>query len=77
MDIITVVNLVFSLSIVYLGIRRYMSSGVKAFLFVGLGFFMYAISHFSLLMGWASTLKTLLVVVRSIGYILVIIGLLL
>jgi len=77
MDIITVVNLLFSLLIVYLGVRRYLSSGVKAFLFVGLGFFMYAVSHFSILMGWSSSLKTVLVGVRSIGYILVISGLLL
>jgi hypothetical protein len=76
MDFTTLLNLVLSLTILFLGIKRYLQSEVKAFAFIGIGFFMFAISHFSLLMGWGSY-KTILSIIRAGGYILVIIGLVL
>ena len=76
MDVTTVLNLILSLTILVLGVKRYLQSGVKAFVFIGIGFFMFAISHFVLLMGWATELKTILSLVRVAGYIFVIIGLL-
>ncbi|MGO9380283.1 MAG: hypothetical protein ACLPN1_16510 [Dissulfurispiraceae bacterium] len=75
MDFTTVLNLILSLTILVLGIKRYFQSGVKAFAFIGIGFFMFAISHFALLMGWAADLKSVLPVVRAAGYIFVILGL--
>jgi len=74
MDFTTILNLGLSLTILFLGIKRYLQSEVKAFAFIGIGFFMFAISHFSLLMGWESY-KTILATIRAAGYILVIIGL--
>jgi hypothetical protein len=74
MDFTTLLNLVLSLTILFLGIKRYLQSEVKAFAFIGIGFFMFAISHFSLLMGWGS-FTTILALIRLTGYILVIIGL--
>lgn len=75
MDLTTVLNLILSLTILVLGVKRYLQSGVKAFAFIGIGFLMFAISHFCLLMGWASGLASILAVVRAAGYIFVIIGL--
>jgi hypothetical protein len=75
MDIITLVNLIFSITILFLGIKKYKDTGAKAFIFIALGFMMYGISHFSLLMGWGGA-KEALITVRAAGYILVIIGLL-
>jgi len=75
MDYITLVNLVFSITIVFLGIKKYRETGAKAFIFIALGFLMYGISHFSLLMG-LGVAKEVLVTVRTAGYVLVIIGLL-
>jgi hypothetical protein len=75
MDLTTVLNLVLSLTILVLGVKRYLQSGVRAFLFIGIGFLMFAISHLCLLMGWAGDLKTILSVVRAAGYISVIVGL--
>lgn len=75
MDMVLVANLVFSIVIVVLGIRRYQQTEVKAFLFVALGFLMYGISHLATLAGFGD-FKTLLIAVRSTGYILVIVGLL-
>jgi hypothetical protein len=51
LDKITLLNLALSLTILLLGIKRYLQSEVKAFAFIGIGFLMFAISHFSLLMG--------------------------
>lgn len=75
MDLVLVANLIFSTVIVVLGLRRYQQTEVKAFLFVALGFLMYGISHLATLAGFGD-LKTVLVAVRSLGYIFVIIGLL-
>jgi len=76
MDYVSLVNLIFSLTIVLLGLKKYKETGAKAFIYIALGFFMYGISHFALLMGWGGA-KEILIVVRSAGYILIIIGLLL
>jgi hypothetical protein len=76
MDLTVVLNLVLSITIVVLGIKRYLQSEVKAFVFIGLGFLMFALSHVCVLMGWLS-FKTALAVVRIAGYIFVIIGLVL
>jgi hypothetical protein len=75
MDIVTLVNLIFSIIILFLGIKKYKETGAKAFIFIALGFLMYGISHFSLLMGWGG-FKEILVAIRAAGYVLVIIGLL-
>ena len=72
----TFLNLVLSLAILFLGVKRYLQSGVKAFIFIGLGFLMFAISHFALLMGWQGY-APVLAVIRAAGYIFVIIGLVL
>jgi hypothetical protein len=76
MDYITIMNLVFCVIILVLGVKKYKDTGVKAFIFVGLGFTMFGISHAVSLMGYAGMLKAELVVIRSAGYILVIAGLL-
>ena len=75
MDITTVLNLILSLTILVLGVKRYMQSGVKAFVFIGVGFLMFAISHVCVLMGWAADMKTILSIVRVAGYVSVIVGL--
>jgi len=76
MDYVTLMNLIFCILILLLGIKKWRDTGVKAFLLVGLGFTMFGISHTMTLLGYATPLKTVLIGVRSIGYILVIIGLL-
>jgi hypothetical protein len=76
MDIITLVNLIFCIVILFLGIKKFKETGAKAFVFIALGFMMYGVSHFSGLMGWSGSIKEALIVVRAAGYVLVIIGLL-
>jgi hypothetical protein len=74
-DLITLINLIFSITILFLGIKKYKETGAKAFVFIALGFMMYGISHFSLLLGWGGA-KEALIAVRAAGYVLVITGLL-
>ncbi len=80
---IRLVNLVFCIIILILGLRQYRKTGVKAYIFVGLGFVMYAISHIlymipsgteGMVMAKLPGIYEALIGVRSIGYILVIIG---
>jgi len=75
MDYVSLVNLIFSLIIIFLGVKKYNDTGAKAFIYIALGFFMYGVSHFALLMGWGGV-REALIAVRSLGYILIIIGLL-
>jgi len=77
MDYYTIINLTLSVAILVLGIKRYSQSGVKAFIFIGLGFLLFGISHAAVLMGWAGEMKTVLSIVRVGGYFMVIIGMLL
>jgi hypothetical protein len=76
MDYVTVINLILSVAILVLGIKRFAQSGVKAFIFIGLGFLMFGISHVAVLMGMANDMKTALSFIRVGGYFLVIIGML-
>jgi hypothetical protein len=76
MDYITIMNLTFCVLILILGVKKYKETGVKAFIFVGLGFTMFGLSHTAILLGYAPMLKTALLAIRSVGYILVIVGLL-
>ncbi len=76
MDYTIIINLILSAAILVLGVKRYAQSGVKAFIFIGLGFLLFGISHLAVLTGFAGDYKTLLSVVRVGGYVLVIIGLL-
>ncbi len=75
MDYISILNLLFSITIVTLGVKRYLQHQVKAFLFIGLAYVLFGFSHLSLLAGW--DFKAMLSAVRAGGYVLVIVGLLL
>jgi hypothetical protein len=74
-DYLSLTNLLFSITIVTLGIKRYFQHDVKAFLFIGLAYVLFGFSHLSMLAGW--DFKAVLSAVRAGGYVLVIVGLLL
>lgn len=76
-DWMSVINLIFCLIILVLGIRRNAKTGVRAFLLIGLGFTMFGISHVCKIFGISGPIiNESLIVIRSIGYILTIIGIL-
>ena len=67
-------NLIFAVTILVLGVKRYLQTEVRAFLFIGLAYALFGFSHLAVLMGWTS-IPTILSGVRTAGYIMVIIGL--
>jgi hypothetical protein len=76
MDYVLVVNLILSLIIFFFGIKKYKDTGAKAFIYISLGFLMFGISHATGLLGYAAPMKATLIAVRTLGYILVIVGML-
>ena len=72
---ITIVNLILALVILVMGIWAYRTKGAGFALYTGLGFGLFAISHLLTLLGLADTLNALLIVIRIVGYLLVIVAL--
>lgn len=70
-DTIYVVNLIFCIIIFVFGLMAKKKSKSPAPLYVGLGFIMFGISHLAKLFGIAADYKTILIIVRLCGYLLV------
>jgi hypothetical protein len=69
---LTVVNLILAVIILVMGIWAYRTKGAGFALYAGLGFGLFAISHLLTLLGMADALNALLIVIRIVGYLLVI-----
>ena len=78
MDIITAMNLVFCILIVGLGYWGYIQSRKISKvlyllpIFVSIAFGLFGFSHFVTLIGMGGTLGNALIVIRALGYIIVI-----
>ncbi len=72
--VIYVVNLLFCMVILILGIRQYRITGSKGPLIVGIGFTLFGFSHLASILGIAKVppIDNILVGIRSGGYIAVI-----
>jgi len=75
-DLITSVNFVLSFVILLLGLAIYMRKKDKLPLYIGIAFGLFAFSHLSNLAGIAAQLGDILVVVRTVAYLLVVFALL-
>ncbi|MDD2666485.1 MAG: hypothetical protein PHD13_05705 [Methanocellales archaeon] len=71
-DPIYVVNLVLSVIILGLGLWTYQKSKNKTALYVGLAFGLFGFSHAMTLLGLKDALEVLLIVIRTIAYLLVV-----
>ena len=70
-DPITIVNLVLCIIILVFGIIGYRRSG-KAFpLYIGIAFGLFGLSHLLTILGLKDTLAALLILVRTLAYLLV------
>ncbi|MBI5043284.1 MAG: hypothetical protein HZC10_05540 [Nitrospirae bacterium] len=69
-----VVNLLFCVAILTLGIRAYKTTGSKGPLIVGIGFALFGISHLAYILGIAkvSPIDNILVGIRTGGYLAII-----
>ena len=71
---VTIINLVLTTVILALGIWAFVKRKSDVALYIGIAFGLFAVSHALTLAGLAATLETLLIVIRTIGYLLVIVA---
>ena len=71
---VTIINLVLTTVILILGIWAFVKRKSDVALYIGIAFGLFAVSHALTLAGLAATLETLLIVIRTIGYLLVIVA---
>jgi hypothetical protein len=74
-DPVLIANLIFCIIIVILSYWAYKKIKNTSMLYIGAAFGLFGISHLAVLMGYDSSLMAL-IIVRSLGYIMVIIALL-
>ena len=75
MDTTTIVNLVLCVVIVALAIVAYTSKKSRIALYIGIAFALYGVSHLMTLIGLATSLADVLLVVRTLGYLVIIFAL--
>ena len=71
LDPVIIVNLIFCIIIVALGIVGYKKVKSTVPLYIAAAFGLFGISHFATILGYASSL-TALVIIRSLAYLVVI-----
>ena len=70
-DPVTTVNLVLCIIILVFGIVGYRRSGEAFPLYIGIAFGLFGLSHLATLLGWKDSMAGLLIVVRTLAYLLV------
>jgi len=71
LDPTTILNLIFTVIILVLGIWVFRKKEIVLALYVAIAFGLFAISHLAILLGAAST-ETSIIVIRALGYLVVI-----
>ncbi len=66
---ITIVNLILASVILVLSIWAYCKKKITAALLMGIAFGLFAVAHLLTLLGLAGTLTTLLIAIRTLGYL--------
>ena len=75
LDPITTMNLLLCVVIVALAIVAYVSKKSRIAMYVGAAFALFGISHFVNLMGFGSALTDVLLIIRTLAYLIVIFAL--
>ena len=70
-DTITFVNLVLCIVILIFGIIAYQRSKNRVVLYVGVAFGLFGLSHTATLLGLKTSLNVVLIVIRTLAYLLV------
>jgi len=71
-DPIYTVNLVLCIIILVLGYLGYKKSGNKMPLYIGIAFGLFGISHLMTLLGLKGTLRSILIIIRTPAYLIVV-----
>jgi hypothetical protein len=75
LDPIYIVNLVLCIIILILGYLTYRKSKEFMPIYIGIGFTLFGISHLATILGLKEMLSDVLIVIRTLGYLLVIFAL--
>ena len=75
LDLVTTMNLVLCVVIVALAIVAYTSKKSRIAMYIGAAFALYGVSHLMTLIGLATSLTDVLLVVRTLGYLVIIFAL--
>jgi len=75
LDTTSIVNLFLCVVVVALAIVAYTSKKSKTAMYVGITFALYGVSHIMTLSGLATSLADVLLVVRTVGYLVIIFAL--
>ncbi len=70
----TLVNLILAAAVLVVGLWAYARRQSVSALLIGLAFGLFTVAHLLTLLGHAPTLNTLLIVVRSLGYLVAILA---
>jgi hypothetical protein len=74
-DPIYTMNLAFCIIILVLGYLSYNKKGDKTPLYIGIAFGLFGISHLTTLLGLKETLTSILIIIRTLAYLIVIFAL--
>jgi len=74
-DPIGLVNLLLCIIILALGCWGYKKSGDKVPIYIGIAFGLFGISHLVILLGFKEALESVLIVIRTFAYLIVIFAL--
>ena len=75
MDTTSIVNLVLCVVIVALASVAYTSKKSRIAIYIGIAFALYGVSHLMTLIGLAQSLTDVLLIVRTLGYLVIIFAL--
>lgn len=74
-DPVTVVNLLLCIVILVIGIAAYAKKKDSVPLYIAIAFSLFGVSHLATILGFAQTLATALIIVRTLAYLIVIVTL--
>ena len=72
MNIIYVINLVLCVVIFIFGLMGWRRSGKVLPLYIGIAFGLFGLSHLATILGQAAQLEVLLIVIRTLAYLIVV-----
>ena len=72
MNIISVINLVLCVVIFIFGLMGWRRSGKVLPLYIGIAFGLFGLSHLATILGQAAQLEVLLIVIRTLAYLIVV-----
>lgn len=70
-EALTIVNLILCIVIFTFGMVSWQRTKVGVELYVGTAFGLFGLSHLATLLGWNAALDTVLIIIRTLAYLLV------